>query len=110
MRQVMASVILISLLLAGCDAVSDMKGMFEKQELLQKVIKEKYGLESQTGWSINNGTLTQVTVIFSAEEVRYKKVSELEAVAKEAVESSFKSKPQVLNVQITCKTTTADAK
>jgi hypothetical protein len=97
--------LLVSLLLMGCNAVSDMKGMFEKQELVQKTIKEKYGLQSQVGWNINNGVLTQVTVAFVADEVRDKKVSELEAAAKEAVASSFKSTPRVLNVQVACKIT-----
>jgi hypothetical protein len=93
----------VSLLLIGCNAVSEMKGMFEKQELVQKAIKEKYGLQSQVGWNMHNGVFTQVTVIFDAEQVRDKKISELEAAAKDAVVSSFKSKPQVLNVQIACK-------
>ena len=105
MRLVITLIISASLLLIGCNAVSDMKGMFEKQELVQKVIKEKYGLQSQVGWNMHNGVLTQVTVSFDAEQVRDKKVSELEAAAKDAVVSSFKSKPQVLNVQIACKIT-----
>jgi hypothetical protein len=51
---------------------------------------------------MNNGVLTQVTVIFDAGEVRDKKVSELEAAAKDAVTSSFKSAPQTINIQIAC--------
>ncbi len=90
-------------LLVGCNAVSDMKDMFERQELVQKAIKEKYGLQSQVGWNMHNGRLTQVTISFNAEQVRDKKVSELETAARDAVETSFKSKPQVLNVQIACK-------
>jgi len=105
MRLITTLVFLVSLLLIGCNTVSDMKGMFEKQELVQKAIKEKYGLQSQVGWNINNGVLTQVTVAFDAEEVRDKKVSELEAAAKDAVASSFKSTPRVLNVQVACRVT-----
>ncbi len=73
------------------------------QELAQKAIKEKCGLESRVGWNINNGVLTQVTVSFDAEELRDKKVSELETAAKDAAAASFKSTPRVLNVQIACK-------
>jgi hypothetical protein len=105
MRLITTLILSVSFLLVGCNAVSDMKGMFEKQELVQKAIKEKYGLESQVGWNINNGVLTQVTVAFDAEEVRDKKVSELEAAAKEAVASSFKSTPRMLNVQVACRVT-----
>lgn len=105
MRLITTLMLSISLLLVGCNAVSDMTGMFEKQELVQKAIKEKYGLQSQIGWNIHNGVLTQVTVVFDAEEVRDKKVSELEAAAKDAVASSFKSTPRMLNVQVACKVT-----
>ena len=105
MRLITTLILSVSFLLVGCNAVSDMKGMFEKQELVQKAIKEKHGLQSQVGWNINNGVLTQVTVAFDAEEVRDKKVSELEAAAKEAVASSFKSTPRMLNVQVACRVT-----
>ena len=105
MRLITPLTLSVSLLLVGCNAVSDMTGMFEKQELVQKAIKEKYGLQSQVGWNINNGVLTQVTVAFDAEEVRDKKVSELEAAAKEAVALSFKSTPRMLNVQVACRVT-----
>ena len=105
MRLIIALTLMVSLLLVGCNAVSDMKGMFEKQELVQKAIKEKYGLQSEVGWNIHNGVLTQVTVAFDAEEVRDKKVSELEAAAKEAVASSFKSTPRMLNVEVACRVT-----
>jgi uncharacterized protein YceK len=102
MRLIILIMLSVSILLGGCNAVSDMKGAFEKQESVQKVIKEKYGLQSQIGWNMNNGVLTQVTVIFDAREVRDKKVSELEAVAQDAVTSSFKSSPQTINIQIAC--------
>jgi len=53
MRLIIALTLMVSLLLVGCNAVSDMKGMFEKQELVQKAIKEKYGLHSEVGWNIH---------------------------------------------------------
>ncbi len=102
MRNLAPVILAVSLLLAGCSAVSDMKGMFEKQGLVQKTIKEKYGLQTQVGWNMNNGVLTQVSVVFDEGEVREKKVSELEAVAKDAIESSFKSRPRTINIQIAC--------
>jgi hypothetical protein len=103
MRCLTALMVTVSLLVFGCNAVSDMKGMFEKQELVQRAIKEKYNLQSQVGWKINNGILTHVTIVFAADEVRDRKVSDLIGIAREAVASSFKSTPQVLNVQITAK-------
>ena len=102
MRLINALVLSVSLLFFGCDVVSDMKGMFEKQGLIQEAIKENYGLQSQVGWNIDNGVLTQVTVFFTAEEVREKKVSELEKIAQETVSGTFESVPRALNVQISC--------
>ncbi len=102
MRSAIILIIALSSMLVGCNAVSDMKGMLEKQELVRKSVKEKYDLQSQVGWNMHNGVLTQVTISFDAEQVRDKKVSELEIIAKDAVKTSFKSKPKVLNVQIAC--------
>ena len=89
-----------SFLFFGCGAVSDMKDMFAKQGLVQETIKENYGLQSQVGWNIHNGILKHVTVIFFADEVRDKKVAELEVVVQEAVYGAFESTPQALNLQI----------
>jgi len=102
MRLIFAIVLSLSLLFFGCNAVNDMKDMFAKQGLIQEAIKENYGLQSQVGWNMHNGVLKQVTVIFFADEVRDKKVSELEVVAQEAVYGAFESTPRVLNVQIAC--------
>ena len=87
-------------LLGGCDAVDDMKGMFEKQELAQAEIKEKYGWESQLGFNINNGILTQVTVVLDAKDVREETVGSLEKITREVVSKVFKSKPQAIYIQI----------
>ena len=91
---------LLVLFLGGCDAVDDIKGMFEKQELAQVEIKEKYGWESQLGFNINNGILTQVTVVLNADEVRDETVENLEIIAKEVVSKVFKSEPKAIYIQI----------
>lgn len=93
-------VVLAMVMLAGCDTVDDMKGMFEKQKLAQTAIKEKYGWDSQLGFNINNGKLTQVTVVLSAREVRGETVENLENMAKEVVGEVFKSQPQAIYIQI----------
>ena len=95
--------LLLTFLLSSCNAVNDMKDMFEKQELVQTAIKEKYGWESQVGFNINNGILTQVTLILNADDVRDEKVSYLEPIAKEVISKSFKSKPQAIYIQIASK-------
>ncbi len=99
MNRILFYLILI-FLLSGCDAVQDLKGMFEKQELVQTFIKKKYGWESQVGFNINNGILTQVTLILNADEVRNERVSRLEAIAKQVISKTFKRKPQTIYIQI----------
>ena len=103
MRVFSVIVLLASLLFSGCGAVSDMKDMFGKQSLIQEAIQKNYGLQSQVGWNMHNGILKHVTVSFFADEVRDKKVSELEMVVQEAVNGAFESTPQALNIQIACK-------
>jgi major membrane immunogen (membrane-anchored lipoprotein) len=88
------------LLLFGCGFVEDMKGAFEKSQLVAKAIKDKHGWDTQVGWHINNGKLTQVTVVFHAKEVREQKVATLEDAAVEAIGKAFASKPEVIYVQI----------
>ena len=99
MRNLILLPMLLFILLA-CDAIDDMKGMFEKQEIVQSAIKEKYGLQSQVGFNINNGILTQVTIIFDANEVRDEKVSKLETIARDVIAASFKSTPRAIYIQI----------
>ena len=103
MRSITVLILSIFLLFLGCNAVTDMKDMYAKQGMVQEAIKEKYGLNSRVGWNMHNGVLTQVTVVFSADEVRDRRVAELEAVVKEAVAEAFASTPKILNVQIACK-------
>ncbi len=92
--------LILVLFLQGCDVAHDMMEMGEKQAKVQKFIKDKYGWESQVGWNIHNGSLTQVTVIFYAADVRKERVDNLEALAKEAVYQSFNAKPKALFIQI----------
>jgi len=92
--------IFIVFLLSSCDAFDDMTGMFEKQELVQNEIKRKYGWESQVAFNIHNGTLTQVTLLLNASEVGDQKVADLELIAKEVIDKTFKSEPQRIFIQI----------
>ncbi|MDD1780369.1 hypothetical protein LRP49_04055 [Enterovibrio sp. ZSDZ35] len=94
------TIFLALVLLQGCDAVEDMTGMFEQPELAQALIKSKHGWDSQIGYRINNGTLTQVTVMLFADQVRGETVENLKAVAKDVVSSVFDSTPQVIYIQI----------
>lgn len=87
-------------LLAGCGFVEDMKGAFEKSQLVAKAIKDKHGWQTQVGWNIHNGRLTQVTVVFQSSEVREQRVAVLENAAAEAIGQAFASRPDMIYVQI----------
>lgn len=89
-----------ALLQSGCSAFEDMAGFMEKQALVQKAIKDKYGWETMVGWNMHNGALTQVTVSFDAAQVRGETVASLEEAAKSGVAAAFQSKPQVIYVQV----------
>ena len=86
-------------LLSGC-GFEDMKGGFEKSQLVAKAIKDKHGWNTQVGWNIHNGKLTHVTVVFQSSEVREQKVEVLESAAAEAIGKAFASKPEQIFVQI----------
>lgn len=93
-------IIFLMLLLQGCDAVDDMKGMLEKQEVVKELIKTKYGWESQLGFNMKNGVLADVTILLNADQVREESVEKLEKITTEAVVSVFKSKPKAIYIQI----------
>ena len=86
--------------LVGCDSFKDMSEFFEKQEIVKESIKEETGWESQVGFNMHNGVLTNVSVILDANDVRDKKVSELEKLVRRVVRDSFKSTPQAIYIQI----------
>ena len=90
----------LAVLVSGCNAFEDMAGFMEKQALAQKAIKDKYGWETIVGWNMHNDKLTQVTVMFMADEVRGETIANLEQAAHSGVASAFQSKPQVIYVQV----------
>jgi hypothetical protein len=99
MRSLILSLLLVTLV-TGCSALEDMASVTEKQALVQKAIKDKYGWETMVGWNMHNGTLTQVTVIFNADQVRGETIASVEQAAQSGVASAFQSKPQVIYVQV----------
>ena len=88
------------LMLFGCDAFEDMKGVFEKGTLISESIKKEHGWDTQVGWNMDNGTLTQVTVHFSAEQIRQETVAAIEKATLKAVHTNFDSKAEVVYIQI----------
>jgi major membrane immunogen (membrane-anchored lipoprotein) len=91
---------LAAALACGCGMVEDMKGMFEKAQAVSKAIKDKHGWDTQVGWNVHNGKLTQVTVTFHAREVREQRVAVLEGAAVEAIAKVFGARPETVNIQV----------
>ncbi len=101
MKMIRTTLLIITFMLLGaCDAYDDMSSMFEKQNLVQEYIKKTNGYETQVGFNINNGVLSQVTVYFQSKEVKDISVKELEKISLVAVAQSFKLTPQTLNIAI----------
>ena len=85
------------LLLSACDSINDMRN---KQQQAQSIVKEKYGLESQLGFNIHNGRLTQATLVINSNDIKDKTVSELEEMANDVVSDVFENTPKVIFIQI----------
>jgi hypothetical protein len=97
------TLLLLSLLLPllwGCDAMEDFQQMGEKQSRVQTMIQEKYGWHVNLGWNIHNAELSQVTLVFSADEVANERVETLQAIAREAVAEVFVSQPKAIYVTL----------
>lgn len=90
----------LALSLLGCDTFEDMTEIFEKQGLAQEAIKEKTGWDSQVGFNLQNGILTYVSVTLYSDDVRNKRVAELERLVLGVVHDVFKSDPQTIYIQI----------
>lgn len=92
--------ITLLIMLFGCDVAQDMKEIFNKQETAIKYVKENYNLDAQIAFNITNDTLTQVSLVLNAQDVRNRSVEELEAIANDMVSKVFKAKPQMVIVQL----------
>ncbi|MXR67294.1 hypothetical protein GNT65_01155 [Shewanella sp. JBTF-M18] len=99
--------LIMSVMLVACDAANGLKDMLNKQQKAQNLVKEKYGWDAQVGFEIYNGDLSQVTLVFSADDVRDQSVAHLESIAREVVSATFESAPQAMYIQIA---STADNK
>ena len=85
---------------SSCGLVDDMKDMMEKQQRLTQKIKHDFGWDAVIGWNINNGTLTQVTVTFSDDDVNGEKVVDLKAKLENLINQSFDQKPKAIIIQL----------
>jgi len=93
-------VLFCALALTACETVENRRDMLDTQEQLQQIIKEEFGLESLAGFNLNNSVLIDVTIGFESTAVADKTVSELERIARYAINKSFDKKPRAIYIQI----------
>lgn len=99
MRTILAAIGLAALLM-GCDTVEGMRDMKDTQVELKGLIGEEIGVEPLVGFNLDGGVLIDVSVGFSAGDVRDRSVSELMRAVRRAVETSFKTRPQAIYIQL----------
>ena len=97
MKTILTGLALV-LLLSACDAVEGMRDMKDTQIQLKGLIGEEIGVEPLVGFNLDGGVLIDVSVGFSASEVRDRSVSELVRAVRSAVAASFKNKPLAIYI------------
>lgn len=88
----------VVLLLAACNVVESFSEMQAQAEAAAVLIERDVGTKPFMGWNINNGTFTNLNVVFDGTQVAALSVRELESKVRKAVSSSFKQQPQQLLV------------
>ena len=91
---------LITIFLVACNPIDTVKEMGEKQEAFSKESMSRLGVKAVVGWNIHNGTLTNVNVVYPANELGEMKISELERITTEMVLRVFKEKPKAITFSI----------
>ncbi len=98
MRLVRASMLLSVLLLAGCEMAAELSEMQNKMVRINSDLKNELGVEAQVGWNIHNGTLTQITVLLPADQVKDRSIQQLKEITYPIVMRHFDSPPQVFQL------------
>jgi hypothetical protein len=89
------------LLLVGCGVVGDFTETQKQAEATAVALEKEFGAKPFVGWNINNGTLTNVNVVFPVATVSTLTVADLESRTRRVVVQEFKQKPKQLMVAVT---------
>lgn len=98
MRFSRAAAVLLSVLLAGCDTAIQVSEMNRKMDVINADLKKTLGFEAQIGWNINNGTLTQITVLLPADKVGEQSIRQLKDMTYPVVIKHFDKAPQAFQL------------
>jgi hypothetical protein len=87
--------------MSGCDMATDMGNMMDKMNKVNEELKSELNLDAQVGWNIHNGTLTQITVLITADSAGERTVQELKNLTYPIVKKHFKTSPKVFQLAVT---------
>ena len=86
-------VLILSVYLTGCDAVSTVKDGFQQAGAVATELEETTGLKPQVGFNWQNGRLASVTIVYPRVH-ETKSLRELTTAARTAVRNHFKQPPE----------------
>jgi len=87
-----ASMLILAVSLAACDAVSTVTEGFKNAKAVESDLEQSTGSRPQVGFNWNNGRLVSVTVIFPG-IYETKPLRELAGLARAAISKQFKQTP-----------------
>ncbi len=94
-------IILLIVVMAGCDSVSEMREFTKKPAIAEEYIKDRYGWDSEISFKMNNdGRPEYIRLELSISDVRGMQISELEKIANKMLDDVFETEPYNLYVQI----------
>jgi len=92
------TMIILLVSLTACGVIEEMS---DKYEAVKQDFEQQMGVKAEIGWNITNGQLTDVTVIFSIDDVRDRTVSELEKISWPIIRKHFDQEPSAFFITIT---------
>ena len=91
------SLLVVSVMLGGCDAVDTMKEGFGHSQAVSTRLESSLGLKSYVGFNWNNGVLNSVTITFDGVP-QAPSLPEVVSKSREAVLAEFKQTPKTIVV------------
>ncbi|WAC43779.1 hypothetical protein OU997_16210 [Pseudomonas sp. SL4(2022)] len=93
-------IVLLVMLLAGCDVASSMKDGLKYSELSAKDLEKNIGIKPFVGFNWHNGTLTTVSVTFPSIPSS-KQLEEISELVEKSVKYNFKQVPEQIVISFT---------
>jgi hypothetical protein len=93
-------IVLLVILLAGCDIANSMKDGLKCSELAAKDLEKNIGIKPFVGFNWNNGTLTTVSVTFPSIPSS-KQLEEISQLVEKSVKYNFKQEPEQIVISFT---------